>query len=1799
MAYFKLSLLSKEYGNIEGYIKNVISEFYGNGEPEELFRYERLNNLTPNYQNFTPKIDTIFTKTYTYNEQIQFHQQGQKQLTFSLDKKIFDDDMWKDNPFASKIKTGSLLLLEDKYSNSILFTVKSIAYKNTEDNIVYSFTCQDSFSFQLSKESDGYTINNDINSENFIGAMSIDDWAKKIDEECKIPYFYLDLATPLYLCSDGTSTTTLARTSDENKGKKILKILKIPYPKTKDNIDLYETLPFSCSGTTANGALIALGEQLGLMLNTATVLEEAETSAFIKIRTYYWFEPSKNTKVSGLKYSPFRDIKDFNFSQDGTSLITMLNIEGRTLSSDEVVTALPAISPFFTILFNSTYWKKYSSYYQGMYKSLLVGPQFTISKDRNLDITIVIDKTAGTIIFTKPLSDELYNLYSLYPQQTHKAGKIESEVIIKDENLDDQALNPSNTDFSVSFIDNNGQYSLQVILNGPSIEHIMNSTVSSIIDFNIHVFFRNEFIDDDKEFADAADTMPWLENKLIDFNYFLTNSLITIKQKKEIDEVLQNKLRKINSDILLNATAYYNQLHIQTKDVAEMTNNIDMMGAEVSNVEKRFLKEGADTYTDNSPLMERWNKIQYNLIGQNKTPFVDLYEKTSDYIRKFLNARQRCLKNLYNFKKYFNQPLDPIYQSYYDVTMSIKDPSGSTNIYSFRNSAAMAEYAKLNDAYIDSHPNYFIKENGVLKDYNNIQLYYDDGKFTPFDKNSRLITKDNLKQLNLHFYVDQWRRQGQFDTYDTETKYYKRVCFISQQALRTAAGLPSADPIRSDQFDMTITLKYKGVEYPTSISPYSQNGQYFVIEKLYEDGRDFVSYDDIILKADSKLGDDEVSKDKSIKDYIISIDSLVDGEYKEDDVAYTFKESDFYQKISGDDILKNFLCRQGVELDARICKPYSTRDFNADFMNGNKWSTQTRRYKPFGTTDYEYQPRLDSDVTEENLAHNQYAGWAYMTDAPTFLAQLRSFTALFRLGLPLFPPSLRTGCLVMGGWANAPWHVGQSDLTGVSPSFSPYRFSKEYWRARYAKNFPLDKIYNGNGDYIELVTKSNYTNFYVKAGTLRENQHYTSAAEGIVCSVDDQNFIIANDYEPYTDFMSDFPHCFFYRTTADNPASEIHVQVNNNDGNTTWSWVGGNTETLQSLLEKGVAFTIGNYIAYWFLFNAEGYNYYRETKQYKKVTTWDSDSKQKYLVVDMTNVTDGLPSSHTELRQYLHYDVIQEGIEVGVEQLNTMDLTNRNVYLIIEGSVDTSVSSDLLTRIGQIWNEKITNENGQLYSLNSFYTKPHIVENLYIREDHKPVSIDGENYDVGQHLYDNVRVLYNDLDERMYTINQIINDLLYKTPGTYTFKIFDLGIPQHIGLYRRKANAAVCEIVDFELHINSSNPSYDATDDNLGLHYRIQWTQHSYGGDIMTTNNLTQGEFWVECTKMTYANTLPVIYQEQCALIEANLQQYWNEAYAASLLCDIFVPSDWRLKADKVPNHYEVINYGKLSIDGAEGYSLNSLYVPDIIKTNEVDYIVTWKDVAPEQEVLQNFTYDELSDSWKSEVNIMLECSAVDIKNNLYFTKIAEEKSFYTPKTPVLTWSAFLNSAAKTSINGFRGWNGVAINYMTAHFYDAGLSTYELLMQQRDDVWRKLFQEYPFLFLETSYTNDSATNSRDLLTLAKYAFEDQKYPEKSYSISLLDLVQALETLDNEDGTYNAKYFREAELHIGDGISISAEDYASDRDDVYEALSQYLFISDISRDLRNDASCQLTVNTIKYQDKLIRRLATMIRKNPLH
>ncbi len=508
MAYFKLSLLTKAYDqeNVNKYIKNIISEFYGNNVVEELKKYEKENNLTAVLNS---KFSNVYTKTYTYNEKLTLHQQGQSELSFSLDKMILDDDTWKDNPFASKIKTGSQLLLEDKYGNMYLFTVKGITYTITENNIVYNFTCQDSFSYQLAKQNDGYTINNDINSKNFIGALSVDYWADKIVEECKIAYKYLHLETPLYLCTDGTAINTILKKSNT---KQILKVLKNNYLKTEENEDLYETIPFSCSSTTANGALISLGEQIGLALKTATVLLEPEdNSNFISLITYFWFEPAKQDVVNGIQYSPFRNVKTFNLSQAGDSLITMLNINSRTLSSGELVTALPTVSPFFINYFNSTYWKKYSQYYQDMYTNALYGPQFGIDSSSNginynpsefEQKGIVIEHSGDKLFFRAKITDIEKNLFSLYNIQVYQSQKTHSSIVYIDNIGDKHSADSDVANFSTTI---NGNV-LTITVETPSFIDL--ATNDYIEEYEIHVFFKTQYNDEDETFAKIADQLP-------------------------------------------------------------------------------------------------------------------------------------------------------------------------------------------------------------------------------------------------------------------------------------------------------------------------------------------------------------------------------------------------------------------------------------------------------------------------------------------------------------------------------------------------------------------------------------------------------------------------------------------------------------------------------------------------------------------------------------------------------------------------------------------------------------------------------------------------------------------------------------------------------------------------------------------------------------------------------------------------------------------------------------------------------------------------------------------------------------------------------------------------------------------------------------------------------------------------------------------------------------------------------------------------------------------------------------------
>ena len=96
-----------------------------------------------------------------------------------------------------------------------------------------------------------------------------------------------------------------------------------------------------------------MGEKLGLQLNVIEGLDEGYVASQpIKYARYFFFGPTKNPEISGLTYSPLREIQNFNLSFAGNSLTTVLNVSSTTWN-DEEISLLPKIPPFFNTLFNN------------------------------------------------------------------------------------------------------------------------------------------------------------------------------------------------------------------------------------------------------------------------------------------------------------------------------------------------------------------------------------------------------------------------------------------------------------------------------------------------------------------------------------------------------------------------------------------------------------------------------------------------------------------------------------------------------------------------------------------------------------------------------------------------------------------------------------------------------------------------------------------------------------------------------------------------------------------------------------------------------------------------------------------------------------------------------------------------------------------------------------------------------------------------------------------------------------------------------------------------------------------------------------------------------------------------------------------------------------------------------------------------------------------------------------------------------------------------------------------------------
>ena len=152
---------------------------------------------------------------------------------------------------------------------------------------------------------------------------------------------------------------------------------------------------------------------------------------------------------------------------------------------------------------------------------------------------------------------------------------------------------------------------------------------------------------------------------------------------------------------------------------------------------------------------------------------------------------------------------------------------------------------------------------------------------------------------------------------------------------------------------------------------------------------------------------------------------------------------------------------------------------------------------------------------------------------------------------------------------------------------------------------------------------------------------------------------------------------------------------------------------------------------------------------------------------------------------------------------------------------------------------------------------------------------------------------------------------------------------------------------------------------------------------------------------------------------------------------------------------------------------------------------------------------------------------------------------------------------------------------LTQCYTDRPIEEYLTAKDKRDNIWKKIYNEYPFILLEGNYSYENATNSSELLKMAQLQFKGMKEPEKGYTVSLID-------------TNSLAGYRGQQLFPGQGILLKDAEYYDENDDIASALKQYLFITDISYTLRSDASISITVNAIKYQEKMLQSLVKLIR-----
>lgn len=1670
MANFKLQLLIPDFTQQNKYLAQTISEF----------------NSQISNNNFSHAVcdlnnDLVFIKgenfCYSFDESFSIHNNADKDLTFSMLQKHFDEFYnWNDNPFVNLLQVGSILLLTDKYEKTYLFIVKNVDYKFMENNIEYKYVCKDLFSYQLSRQNAGYTIINNENEIDFIGAQNIDWWIQeKIHKDCKIPYSYIPTNLGLYIYEDDDNKKHIdyfASDDDLENLPTIIKNLQIIKHCDYNKIAL-EPFALSLNNSNAKSALITTVDQIGYTINNYDFWDNENSI----IKSYYWVEPSKNDRYTGLQYSPFKDVQNFSLSLNGDSLTTVLNINPITKNKEEL-TLLPSLSPFFANLISSDDWKN-SIYTPGYYSNLLEGSTKTIcyaAESTNQEIEYITEPGLTTIKILDYLIKPYYDFLAIdkkfesYITFISDSGEKENrylkdlDVQYKFSSSDLKDLKWKNSIPPECKNVNNGCLIIKAVFEGEE--------KYTPFMYNINITQSGSNSEEDKLFAKIADNCPWLENVLINFNYFLGNNILDNNEYKSLMSLFTDKLRIINGQLMFYSKAYYNALAQKTKIIADLTSRFDNIGAWIKyNVIDKYSETG--TVSLQNDFNALYNSTFFNIPASTvKIPLINLDDTISDYFKKYFNSQQRFLKNIYNFKNYFNQlnrysgKRKYTYDISIDSTINLTDLSFNTNYYLMSlNTGEWVEIQK--DEKINNY-DIITKKDGL--NYIIQEFVSEDNYFNYWVKKSGANSVDYQKAFSINNNTVYYKKEGNsynkktyeelytLNNYELNKYYYKTTNY--QEFVSNFNPLSKifcckdstdeyffdANKINNKLHNEIFSLK----NYSWDSSEGKENiARCYVtnlpITQLYCQIADDNHYEPInyIIGTWDGYVDSSVWSSTSGTSY-----SLIK---RINEVANNSgTNNSYYRKIDSDifdtEGLPNYTLNS-IKIEYSLADQENNTDLNN--VSCKYWSLGNIR---------------------ENIEDSDFALFATSNDfeVPSSLQPVE-----------LNPPSIPI--------ENVSYETYQSYFSKIMTTFC-YNECKRYYIDSYWKYLKQEDILDTDLTYYKLNWSNIINNDQIKT---------IDDFEKLPIDLQKDRISILKYY-----FLKEY--CEPFNMTEKKSVKEF-LEIEDDDSNSsikTWD----NQRITIYKKEKN----------YYSIFIAEDFD------------------------IELITGEDNMPNAYTTV-----YDIVTDKPFLWYENQQWLE----DIYYLSPSGYMPATSYSAEANYYKIQDESII----------PILTKDKIENDLsinkYYRWHYNTLKLTNWSEDEAIVFYPVLQHIYKDSNTKKITIKT------YNSPSGCVIDPNKIDNNKYV--LKNKP-------IEFE---NNNYYWLNSQDQNRDITFEIgrSWSSPFSG--------LSNGEFWYE----NYNKFDDHILFQEAAVIESQLTEYWNVAYNASLNCEFLIPQNWQPTVNGSINHFKDLLYLKTE----KGFNFNPNFLPNINLITDVpscDIHFSSKPIVLDN----NNKLATTNIAINHAINYINKNKKIININNLYLTERNYKTTYYYADLNTgMQWQNILNWIKGTNniYNELSGGYVMLLRFLLKHYEQQQNVKYETLKTEQQSIWYNIIKQYPGIILQNSFTPKDENTCEDVLHSALNMLKDLSQSERQYDITLLE---------NKVSDFKLSNYCLQELHIGDPIALKAEEYYRQYDSTYNILQSYLFITDISYKLREDSSLKITVNNLKYQDKLLQSLVKLIR-----